>query len=424
MSRSLLAAAAAIALSLTAVAQAENWPQFRGPNGNGTTPDRGFPLNWSAEQNIAWKTELPGPGNSSPIVWEDRVFLTVATEEGSKRSVLCLDRASGEALWHRTIEYEGDEPTHEMNPYCAATPVTDGEAVYAFHGSAGVVAYDLEGNRLWHRDLGRFEHIRGNASSPILFRDLVLILGSPGSNVALIALDQRTGQTVWKRELPDAEDPNAGREKKTWRGAWSTPVVIENRGRPELIVALPNRVRGFNPYTGRAYWKCEGLGPLAYASPIVDPENHRVVATSGFGGPAIGLRLPGAGASGDVTETHRLWRNTEKIQQRIGTGVVRGDHVYLCSAPGIAQCIEMETGERVWRSRLAEHRVWTSPTLVGDRLYITDDVGTTHVLRASSATNSLGDGETTRASPAFSEGQIFIRTYDHLYCIGTRRPNQ
>ena len=397
-----------------------NWPAWRGAEGDGVTRESDLPLNWSQTQNVAWKAPLPGAGNSTPIVWGERIFLTCASDKGAKRSVLCFNRSDGKLLWRRDTTFPGQEPTHEANPYCSSSPVTDGKRVYAWLGSAGAAAYDLDGKPGWQTDLGPFRHIWGNASSPILYGDALILLCGPGPRAFLTALDTETGQPRWKQELPEA----AGKDQEQWKGSWSSPVLrsIEG-GRSELVIALPGHVAGFDPETGKEIWRCRGLGVLVYANPLIGKDV--IVAMSGYGGPALGMRLPKAGESGDLTQSHRLWV-IEKNPQRVGSGVVAGDFGYILNEPGIAECFELATGKQVWKQRVAGSS-WGSMVLAGERLYVTDQEGTTVILRATPkfellARNSLG--ERTRASVAVSDGQLFIRTYENLYCIGKRTGRQ
>jgi outer membrane protein assembly factor BamB len=335
------------------------------------------------------------------------------------RSLLCFDRGDGKPLWRHDTKFTGDEPTHETNPYCSASPVTDGRRVFASHGSAGVVACEAgTGKLLWHRDLGPMRHIWGNASSPVLHDDKLVLLCGPGPETRLIALDPETGQTVWQNDLPEAK----GKSPDEWKGAWNTPVVYKHDdGSTVLILGLPRYVAGFDPATGKEIWRCRGLSDLVYTNPLVG--DGVIVCMSGYQGPAMGMRLPRPGANGDLTDSHRLWV-VEMNQQRVGSGVVAGGHVYILNDPGVAECIELETGQQVWRERAA-NASWGSMVLSGERLYVTDQTGQTVVLRATPeelevlAENPLG--ETTRASVAPSNGQLFIRTYKHLYCIGKPR---
>ncbi len=394
-----------------------DWPGFRGPAGTGVAEERRVPEVWSATENVTWKVALPGPGNSSPIVTGDRVIITQATEHGAKRSVMCFNRDDGKLLWERITEFTGEEPTHDSNPYCSATPVTDGKAVFVSLGSAGVVAYDLEGKELWRRDMGPMRHIWGNASSPVLYQDMVILLSGPGANVTLMALDKKSGEIIWQKKLAEF----AGKDEKQWIGTWATPVIFSHDGRDEMVLPVPGFVLGMNPATGQEYWRCGGLSDLVYPSPMIGRDV--IVAMSGYKGPAIGLRLPDADGHGDITATHRLWR-VESNPQRVGTGVIWGENCYIANEPGSAECIDTHTGKSLWKERLGG-TTWASTIMVDGKCYATDDKGTTYLFRPWSkfkliGSNKLGEGDTTRATPAVSDGQIFIRTYKNLYCIGTR----
>jgi outer membrane protein assembly factor BamB len=401
------------------VARAENWPGWRGPRGDGTSAEKDLPTTWSADENVRWKVKLPGPGNSSPIVWGKRTFLTQSLDKkGTHRAVLCFDRTDGQLLWQRSIAFTGEEPTHETNPYCSATPVTDGERVIASHGSAGVVCYDLEGQQLWHRDLGPFIHIWGTAASPVLYGDLVLLNCGPGERTFLLAMDKRTGKDVWKIEEPGGKTGLKGQSE--WIGSWSTPRVLTVAGQDQLIMSWPNAVKAHDPKSGEVLWTCRGLTPLVYTTPLTTPEV--VVAMSGFYGSALAVKT---GGKGDVTDTHRLWHHTQKHPQRIGSGVILGEYLYMANAgPGTVQCFELKTGKDLWDGRRLGNAFWGSFVHADGKLYVTDQEGDTYVLAAKPQFEQLSRnrlGEHTNASPAVSDGDIFIRTYEHLWCIGSAK---
>src|SRR6266853_234725 len=187
-------------------ATAGNWPGWRGPEGNGVSLDKNLPLKWSNKENVRWRVELPGPGNSSPIVWGKRVFVTQAVEKENRRTLMCFDRTSGKLLWQSGVTYTDQEPTQESNPYCAGTPATDGKQVFACFGSAGVCAYDFEGKEAWHRDLGKLNHMFGNAVSPILYGDLCILNFGPDQKARLVALNKKTGEPAWETEPPKPDE--------------------------------------------------------------------------------------------------------------------------------------------------------------------------------------------------------------------------
>jgi outer membrane protein assembly factor BamB len=418
--RSILSSVLSLAVLCTPLAAlADNWPAWRGPTGQGFCAEDAarLPLEWGPDKDVKWKVPLPGPGNSTPIVWEKRVFLTQATERGKKRATWCLDRADGKVLWQREVDYAEEEPTHGDNPYCSASAVTDGERLVVSHGSAGVFSYDLDGRELWRRDLGKFRHIWGNAASPVIWKHLVLLNCGPGPRTFLIALDKKSGDQVWKVEISGGEEGGGG--QSTWTGSWSTPLVVAepatstSPAREVLLASYPDRLRAYDPASGEELWSCGGLGRLVYTSPIA--REGVAVAMSGFMGPPLAVRL---GGKGDVTESHRLWRE-ERAQQHIGSGVIIDAHIFVHNDPGTLECIELRTGKLLWREKLAGSS-WSSIVHAGDRLYTTDAEGNCVVVRASTkfevlARNSLK--ERTRASIAVSDGELFIRTYQHLWCI-------
>jgi outer membrane protein assembly factor BamB len=397
-------------------AMAGNWPAWRGPSGTGISEERNVPTEWSATENVTWKIDLTEPGNSTPIVWSDRLFMTTQLDGGKQRALQCIDRANGKILWQQSIAYDEPEPSHKTNPYCSASPVTDGKVVVAWHGSAGLFAYDLDGKELWRRDYGKFTHIWGNAASPILHGDHVIQHFGPGLSVLLVALNKQTGEEVWKRELPEAQS----KDEKQFLGSWSTPVLRKNGDRQELLLSLPKNLRAFDPANGEDIWNCEGLTDLVYTSPIYGGDT--VVAMSGYGGAAIAVDAP-PGSKGDISDK-QLWR-VPRNPQRVGSGVVVGDHIYILNEPGIAECYDLQSGKSLWKERL-DGASWSSMVHADGRLYIINMQGVTNVLEPSPdelkviSRNVLEKNEMTRASLALSDGQIFIRTYQHFYCVGKR----
>jgi len=396
---------------------ASNWPQWRGPQGIGVSSEQNLPLVWSTNENVRWRVPLPERGNSTPIIWDQRVFLTQAAE--NRRTVMCFNRDDGKLLWQSGVTYPEKEATHETNPLCSASPVTDGELVIASFASAGLYCYDFNGKELWHRDLGKQAHIWGNGASPIIHGDLCILSFGPGERTFLIAVNKKTGQTAWQVDEPGGSfgEPKPG-EKPDWIGSWSTPIVASLNGREELVMNWPKRVAAYDPRIGKELWTCNGLNPLVYTSPVY--ADGMVVAMGGFGGMALAVK---AGGSGDVTGTHRLWHHP-KTKQRIGSGAIYDGHIYIVNDPGVAECYELKTGKLIWEERLMgqgpDNSSWSSMVLADGRLYAINHSGDTFVLKASPkfellATNSVGEPD--NASLAVSDGDIFIRTHKALWCI-------
>jgi outer membrane protein assembly factor BamB len=398
---------------------AANWPGWRGPDGDGRSAEKEVPLRWSATEHVRWKAPLPEGGNSSPIVWGQRVFITQALEKGTRRAVMCFDRADGKLLWQKETLYQNKESTHAENPYCSATPVTDGRRVIASFGSAGMVCYDFSGRELWRKDLGKLEHIWGNASSPFLCGDLAILWCGPGERQFLLAVDKTSGETVWEYREPGG-NKGADKDANSWVGSWSTPIIVPAGDHDELVLCVPEKVKAFDPRTGKELWSCGGLSKLVYTSPI--HAQGIVVAMSGFHGPAMAVRT---GGTGEVTETHRLWRHTEKIPQRIGSAVMVGEHVYHLNENGQAQCFALRTGDELWiNQRLSADPSWGSLVAAAGRLYVTNKTGETFVLRADPKFELLAKNkidERVLASLAVADGELFIRSYNHLWCIREKK---
>jgi outer membrane protein assembly factor BamB len=402
--------------------RAENWPAWRGPAGTGVANEPNLPLRWGTNQNVRWRAPLPERGNSTPIVWDNRVFVTQALEAEKRRALMCFDRATGRLLWQQGVKVEASETTHDTNPQASSSPVTDGERVIAWFGSAGVYCYDLQGKELWRRELGPQKHIWGWGSSPMLQGNLCYLNFGPGEPSFLVALDKKTGNEAWRLAEPNADsgEKKAGQEKAVWAGSWSTPLVIKAGGREELIMTWPQRVVALEPRTGKELWSCGGINPLVYTSPLYDPRTEILVAMGGYSGMSIAVK---AGGSGDVTASRRLWHHP-KTKQRIGSGVIHDGHIYIHNDPGVAECFELETGKLIWEERLrgpaANTASWSSMVLADGKLYVINQGGDSFVLRASPkfellATNPLG--ETTMASMAVSDGDLFIRTHKGLWCL-------
>jgi outer membrane protein assembly factor BamB len=422
---------------------AGHWPAWRGPDGTGTCREKKLPLRWSTNQNVLWRVPLPDRGNSTPIVWGKRVFLTQALTKENRRTVMCFDRRDGKLLWQAGTSSAEKDSGGTVNPPCTPSPVTDGQRVIAWFGSAGVFCYDVDGRELWRRDLGRQSHGWGYAASPVIHRNLCLLNFGPGQRSFVVALDKRTGKTVWQYDVPpiaaDAKWEDFGGDLKDWKrlgsptmpevtGSCATPVVVRTAGHDEVVVSLPLRVMAFAAKTGEPLWSCDGLNTGAYGSPCFG-EGVLAVTGSGLRNAAMVIR---PGGRGNVTQTHRVWHLTPPGSKScIGSPVMSKGHLYQVTTMGFARCLDLKTGQSVWDERLtgtgAKNSSWSSPLLAGDRLYVPNQNGDVFVLRAGPkfeclATNSIG-GEPMNASLAASDGALFLRTDRRLWCIaeGTSR---
>lgn len=387
---------------------AADWPAWRGPTGQGFCDEKDVPVTWSGKQNVKWKVPLAHQGNSTPVIWGQRLFLTQADKDGLTRSLLCFDRKSGEKLWQRDVSYEQKERNWNANWYCNASPVLDGERVVVSFSSAGMYCFDYDGKELWKRtDLGHWDHAFGSGSSPLIYGDLAILWCGPnekGRNF-LLAVNKRTGETVWEHN-----------EKN---GSWGTPLLTKIDGQDQLLLATTPALKGLDPKVGQELWLCQGLTKYVYTSPLIG--NGIAVAMSGYNGAAFAVKV---GGTGDITE-QRLWLHPMNIQ-RVGSGMVVGDHAYIVEENGVPHCYDLKTGEQVWEfdKRPNGGTTWGSMVHAEGRLYVLMRNGTTLVFAAQPkyellATNTL-EGESTNSSLAISNGDIFIRTFRHLYCIGTK----
>lgn len=399
---------------------AANWPGWRG-DGTGISTEKDVPVKWSKTENVRWRTPLPDRGNSSPIVWNDKVFITQA--EGAKRTVMAFDRKDGKMLWQQGTSYGEKETSHETNPHASATPVTDGERVIATFGSAGVYAFDLNGKQLWSRDLGKQSHTWGYGSSPIIYRDVCILYFGPGPRSFLTALDKKSGKTVWQVEAPEKHPPErfdgfAGKSDGMI-GTWSTPLLIKTGQRDEVVMTFANEMRGFDPLTGKELWKVDGLNPLLYTSPIAG--DGYIVGMGGFFGATAAVKM---GGSGDLA-AQKAWSVKREKKHYLSSGVIKDKHIYISATVGVAECRELASGKLLWEERLRatgpKGETWGSMVSAGDRLYVVNQSGDTFVLRANPekmeqlAVNPLG--EPCNTTPAISNGEIFIRTHQALWCI-------
>lgn len=395
-----------VALLLGTPALAGEWPGWRGANGDGHSQESSVPTRWSATDNVAWKVPVPGKGHSSPVIFGDRVFLTSALEKEQKRVLLCLDRRTGKTLWEKTVVTSQLEQKHNLNSYASATPVTDGRHVWvSFFEQPRIVlaCFDVDGNEKWRVSPGSFSSIHGFCSSPVLYKDTVILNGDQDADAYLVAFDRNTGKERWRTDRPN----------KT--RSYCTPIFIEHQGRKQMVLSGSRSVCSYDPDTGRPIWWMAGpteqfVATLVYADGLL-------FVTGGF--PDYHILAIDPSGTGDVLKTHIKWRD-HRGAAYVPSPVTAGGHFFIVSDNGIGSCFENKTGEVKWKERLGR-RHSASAVAAGGNIYFLDDDGETFVVKASPefelvSQNSLG--EAAFASPAISRGQLFIRTTGHLWCIG------
>ena len=402
---------------------AENWAQFRGPNGQGISKATGLPVNWSATENVAWKAEIPGESWSSPIVWNDHIFLTTATEDGKNCHVICIDRKTGKQLWNKLVfTQEPKQMRHDMNSYATSTPVTDGKTVYAVFSGGGIAALDFNGNVRWiYKDLDFYSQ-HGMGTSPILYGDLLLLAVNHSNKED----PKRLGwQVPWDKSYILALDKNSGKER--WRGmrgmsriAHSTPVVMQVNGKDQIISAAGDVIQGFDPADGRLIWTVRSEGEPCVPTPAIG--EGLVFSAPTDGAPIRAVRADG---QGDCTATHIVWEQKQNTPMMSSFLYVK-PCLYSCTAgSGIISCLDAATGEFLWQLQLRSGQLNPSPLYADGKIYVLSEQGTTTVLRPNAdprkpaeiiATNQLNDH--CRASIAVAGKQLLIRSDNHLWCIG------
>jgi outer membrane protein assembly factor BamB len=395
------------AVCVTSTVLADDWPSWRGPDGSGHSKESGLPIKWSADAAM-WRTALPGEGQSSPAIWGDRIFLTTALDKGKRRVVLCVDRKKGTILWQKEAWTGTPEKTHGMNGWASATCATDGERVIAFFGKGGLHCYDIDGKKLWSRDLGQFPGPWGTAACPLLVGDLVVQNCDSTANAYIIAVNKNTGKNVWK--TPRADCP---------KGGWSSPVLVDAGQRKEIVLNGEDAVITYEPATGKELWRCKSFA--GRGEPTVAPGNGQVFVVNGLAGDIYSVKLGGAG---DVTRSHMAWHTPRKVRRDEPSPIVVGNHLLVADMDGIVTCYDSATGKTHWKERLRESGYTASPIAAGGLVYFLSEAGVASVIEPATtfklvAENSLGTkGEIFRASLAASNGQIFVRSQTHLYCIG------
>ncbi|HXG09173.1 MAG TPA: PQQ-binding-like beta-propeller repeat protein [Gemmataceae bacterium] len=398
---------------------AGNWPRFRGPNGTGTAPDLDVPIRWNERENILWKTALPGPGNSSPVVWGDHIFLQSSTPDARERMLLCLSARDGKILWSRTVPGAPFKKLNPRNTHASSTPAADGERVYTifWDGNGQTVhAYDFKGTPLWTHHLGTFTSQHGAGASPIVYDGRLYINNDQDGSAAVICLDAATGRQLWEAKRP------------AFRACYSAPFMLERPGEPPvLIVASTAGITAYNPSNGSEVWNFTWSFPGMALRTVGSPLYHQglVFACAGDGSGLRHMIAVKADGRGDVSKTHLAWENRDKsLLPYVPTILARGGHLYyITDTIGLAVCMEAKTGKVVWSERL-EGPVTASPVLIDGKVYAINEAGTVYVFAADPAGFKLlaknSVDEPVRASPAVADNRLFIRGANHLYCIAKK----
>ena len=425
MTKRLFAALTVVMLAVVAIS-ADNWPQWRGPQLNGVSGEKGLPVKWSIEtgENIAWKLPMPSRSGATPIVWRDTVFLNVATElKTGDLELWCVDRTKGEVAWKRPVS--GGNTLLRKQTMASPSPVTDGTMVWVLNGLGILKAFDFKGTELWTRDIqkdyGAFGLNWGFASSPLLYRASLFIPVLHGMKTDdpsyLLKVDAKTGKTIWKVDRPT----DAIRESPD---AYVTPALLQYGKATEIVLNGGDVVTGHDPESGKELWRVKGLNPD-------NNPNYRIIASTLVAAnmviaptrvnPMLAIK---PGGRGDVTATHVAWSFAEGPD--VPTPVSDGKLLYVVRDNGVVHALDVQTGKIVWGpERLPKDNYSASPTLADGKIYITSEtLGVTSVFAAGPKFELLAEnpsGEYTLSSIAVSEGQLFLRTDNHLYAIGKKK---
>ncbi len=400
-----------------------DWTRFRGPDGLATSEETGLPVRWSAKENVAWRTELPGPGTSSPITLGDRIYLTCysgyaldASDPGDvsklMRHVLCLDRTSGSIVWHKEFQplnresvYSGGNNT--WHGYASSTSATDGQFLYIFFGASGVYCLDLAGNEKWHADVGTETTGWGSGNSPLLYKNLLIVNASVESS-SLRALDKMTGKEVWR----------VGGIK----GSRNTPILVDVAGgKQELIVSRPDVIAGYNPDSGEELWHCKGIPDKGYVCPSVVAHNGVVYAIGGRKNTAIAVK---AGGRGEVPVLWEVGKGSNVSSPAYHDGYLYWVH----ERGGTAYCLDAATGKIMYEARLEPRPgiTYSSVTIADGKIYAVSQHDGTFVLAAKPEFQLLShnefedDDSRTNASIVVSKGQLLLRNDKYIYCLGKK----
>jgi outer membrane protein assembly factor BamB len=398
----------AFVLALTTWAtysQAENWPRHRGTTGQGHSSET-VPAKWTAK-DVLWRMPLKGRGQSSPVIWEDRIFLTTATDKGKQRWVMCLDRASGKTLWEKSVGSSTSESLHKMNSWATPSCVTDGERVVAFFGPGGIHCFDMDGKPQWSRNLGGFPGGWGIAASPIILGDQIIQNCDAAGSSYLIALDKKTGKPIWKTKRADKP-----------KGGWSTPVLIGSGATQELVLNGEFGVKGYDPKSGKELWFTKSFNGRGTPMPVFG--NGVLYVVNGKPGDVYAVKPGGKGT------VKKVWHSARKGGRDLPSPILVDKYLLVVSMSGYATCYDAPSGKMLWHDRLNKPSS-ASPITAGGKIYVQTESGTILVIEPGPklnvvAKNELGqtDDEIFRASLAISGGRIYARSDKAIYCVGSR----
>jgi outer membrane protein assembly factor BamB len=397
-----------VLLLLNSLINAQNWPCWRGPNGDGTSKETNLPVKWDSVTNVVWKITVPGKGYSSPVIWKEKLFLTSALQESQEKILLCFDTKSGKLLWQKTVLNTPFEGKHDNNGYASGTPATDGKLVYvSFLDGKDVLvaAYDFSGNQVWKQKPGTFSSPHGYSCSPLLFEDKVIINGDSQGDSFVAALSKADGHVIWKvkHERP--------------AHSFSTPIIRNINGKTQMIFCGNKEIASYNPADGTKNWFVSGPSEDFCSTPVYSEKSGLVLVSSAW--PQRVLVAIKPDGKGDVSKTHVAWQTREGAFY-VPSPALADNLLFSTMTTGKMHCIDITTGKTLWIENNGAQ--YSSPVIANGLVYMPNDEGIITIIKPGSkfeyvAKNPIG--EKMFASPAISNGKIYIRGFKHLFCIST-----
>jgi len=415
----------------------KNWPQWRGPYANGVSPHGNPPIEWSENKNVKWKIEIPGKGHATPVIWGDQIFILTSIEtdkqvktqedsddqQGDRRGppsvvtnkihkfvVFSINRDDGKVLWQRTLtEEHPKDKTHDFGSWASNSPVTDGKNVYAYFGSRGLYCLDMQGNVIWERDFGQMEKARsfGEGSSPVLYDDKIIVTWDHEGQSFIIALDKKTGKDAWKVDRDEIS-------------SWATPFIVQHNGASQVITNATNKVRSYDPNTGKMIWECSGMTRNVIPTPVF--ANGMIYVLSGFRGSAL-FAINISKAKGDITGSDAIVWQYNQDTPYTPSPVLYNNLLYMLRGNnGDLTCLDTRDGKVHYSKEKLEGtgNVFSSLVAAQNRIYVTGKNGTIYVIKAGTKFEILSKNEIDdnfEASPAIIGNNLYLRGYKHLYCI-------
>lgn len=416
-----LLAVTSLTLFIASTSFAGNWPGWRGPTSNGVAQGSGYPVSWDSKKNLLWEVDILGVSGSTPVIWEDKLFMTTTT--GGKNRAICLDKNTGKEKWH--VDFGTERAgKHKKGSGSSPSPATDGEYLFTYFKSGDLACIDMSGKIVWKKNL---QKIYGEdtlwwdlGTSPVLSNDLVIIACMQSDNSYIVAFDKATGKEVWK------QDRNLDAPKEASQ-SYSTPIVVNQNGKELLYVLGADHVTAHDVRTGKEIWRVGGLNPTQHeyfrsiSSPVVS--DGFLIAPYARGGSVTGIKL---GGSGDVTKSNVAWTNEAAGEfADVPTPAAINGRFYICSDKGNVLCFDIKTGKKIWGGRLprSRHKISSSPILADGHIYVTREDGTTFVLDQGDQFKVISENPLegfALATPILSDGKIYLKMTDKLYCIGKK----